>query len=178
MDRPTLFTIEALATETGRDRRTVAKALRGVTPDGQVKGREGYLLKTALKALNARSGASYRSCGGNATPDEAVRVARKFEAALEKASQLPDITERRKILIEAGPLFGQLCELLEQGTDDVPFRDENERWMSEFVREQILADALATFYALGCWQVAGAPLLPVESLLEAQRQGVDVGSIK
>jgi hypothetical protein len=177
MDRPTLFTIEALATETGRDRRTVAKALRGVTPDGQVKGREGYLLNTALKALNARSGASYRSGGGNATPDEAVRVARKFEAALEKASQLPDITERRKILIEAGPLFGQLCGLLEQGADETP-GDENEKWLLTFVREQILADALATFYALGCWQVAGAPLLPVESLLEAQRQGVDVGSIK
>jgi hypothetical protein len=177
--RPRLHTIESLSVETGRDRRAVAKALREVPPDGKVGPRDGWLLTTALKALANRSGAApYRSSGGIANLDEAVAVAQEFQTGLERAEREPDLRERRKILTAIAPLFGRLHDLLEQGADEAPFRNESERWASEFIREQALADALATFCALGCWQVAGAPLLPVESLLEAQRQGVDVGSIK
>lgn len=51
---PSLFSIEALAVELGRDRRTVAKALRGFPCDGELNGRPAWRLQTALRALRAR----------------------------------------------------------------------------------------------------------------------------
>ena len=53
---PTLYTISALSTELGRDRRTIADALRHHRPDGKVGGYDGWYLTTALGALgNKRS---------------------------------------------------------------------------------------------------------------------------
>jgi uncharacterized protein YbjT (DUF2867 family) len=172
--RPKLYTIESLSVEMNKDRRAVAKALRGVPPDGKVGPRDGWLLSTALKALAKRSGATHRS-NGNDNLDEAMRVAEEFQSGLERADKEPDLRKRRKILIAVGPLFGRLCELLE--SDDVPFRDQNERWMSDFVRERILADALVTFCVLGAWQLEGAAPLPLDVVAEAVRQGVNIGSL-
>jgi hypothetical protein len=53
---PSLFSIESLAVELGRDRRTIAKALRDVTPDGKIGSRPAWRLQTALKAMKRREG--------------------------------------------------------------------------------------------------------------------------
>jgi hypothetical protein len=47
-----LWSISALAVELERDRRTVAKFLRGVPADGQLNGKPAWYLQTALSALN------------------------------------------------------------------------------------------------------------------------------
>jgi hypothetical protein len=47
----TLWSINALATELDRDRRTVAKALANVPGDGRLSGRPAWYLDTALRAL-------------------------------------------------------------------------------------------------------------------------------
>src|SRR5690349_15305615 len=50
-----VFSINGLATETGRDRRTIAAALARVPPDGEVKGgHPGWFLSTALSALDGK----------------------------------------------------------------------------------------------------------------------------
>jgi hypothetical protein len=52
-----LWSISAIAVETGRDRRTVAKALNGVPADGAIDGgHSGWHLSTALAALAALDG--------------------------------------------------------------------------------------------------------------------------
>ena len=52
-----LWTVNGLATELGRDRRTIAKALDGVPPDGAVGKGRGWYLTTAIRALEAHGGA-------------------------------------------------------------------------------------------------------------------------
>jgi hypothetical protein len=49
---PTLYTISALSTELGRDRRTIAEALRHDRPDGKLGTYDAWYLTTALKALS------------------------------------------------------------------------------------------------------------------------------
>ena len=46
-----LWSLNALATELGRDRRTIAKALRDVPADGRLSGAKPWFLETTLKAL-------------------------------------------------------------------------------------------------------------------------------
>jgi hypothetical protein len=48
-----LWSINALATELDRDRRTVAKALANVPADGSLSGKPAWFLDTALRALRA-----------------------------------------------------------------------------------------------------------------------------
>jgi hypothetical protein len=47
-----LWSLNGLATEFGKDRRTVAKALSNVPPDGHVSGEKRWYLTTALRALD------------------------------------------------------------------------------------------------------------------------------
>ena len=48
-----LWSINALATEFGRDRRTISRALDEVPPDGTISGHNAWYMATALKALRA-----------------------------------------------------------------------------------------------------------------------------
>ncbi len=50
-----VFSINALAVEIGRDRRTITAALRGVAPDGVTDGGyDGWTVRTAMAALALR----------------------------------------------------------------------------------------------------------------------------
>ena len=49
-----LWSVNALATELEYDRRTIAKRLTGVPPDGEVGGHPAYHLDTALSVLNVK----------------------------------------------------------------------------------------------------------------------------
>lgn len=46
-----LHSLSSLAVETGRNIRTISKALKGVKPDGELKGKPAWFLTTALTAL-------------------------------------------------------------------------------------------------------------------------------
>jgi hypothetical protein len=48
-----LWSLNALSTELGRDRRTVSKMLAMTPPDGRLNGHPAWLLTTALRALYA-----------------------------------------------------------------------------------------------------------------------------
>ena len=48
-----LFTMNGAATETGRDRKTITRALRGVPPDGKSGRWDGWYMTTILDALTA-----------------------------------------------------------------------------------------------------------------------------
>src|SRR4051812_12766604 len=56
-----LWSISGLATELGRDRRTLARALSLVVPDGQIAGQKAWYLTSALRALERmKQGSSER----------------------------------------------------------------------------------------------------------------------
>jgi hypothetical protein len=59
----TLFSISALATELGRDRRTIATALSGVPGDGTLQGNPAWILSSALSALERHDGRGRRTAG-------------------------------------------------------------------------------------------------------------------
>jgi hypothetical protein len=54
-----LWSISALAVELRMDRRTVAHALRDVSPDGEVNGNRAWRLTTALDALRPRKAGTF-----------------------------------------------------------------------------------------------------------------------
>ena len=58
-----LWSVNALAVELGRDRRTVAKVLDGVPPDGRLKGHAAWYLEAALSALNGNRATAPRGDG-------------------------------------------------------------------------------------------------------------------
>lgn len=74
-----LWTISALAVELDRDRRTVAKALRKVKPDGKVGRANAWHLETALSALQPAE-----SDESNAKARHAAAQARLAELQLER----------------------------------------------------------------------------------------------
>src|SRR4051794_2586257 len=51
-----LWSINALATELGTDRRTIGTRLRRTRPDGELNGHAAWTLPTALKAINGEGG--------------------------------------------------------------------------------------------------------------------------
>lgn len=54
-----LWTLNGLATELGKDRRTLGRALRDVPTDGSARdGHKGWFLETALRALDGKGKAS------------------------------------------------------------------------------------------------------------------------
>jgi hypothetical protein len=103
---PSLFSIEALAVETARDRRTIARALRNVTPDGKGKGRPAWRLATALEALDRRSGGG--GIGTKADHDALLELANTIERGFERARGIADLEERRAFLKELGPRVGEM----------------------------------------------------------------------
>jgi len=68
---PQLYTQNGIATELNIDCRKVARALRGVTPDGRVKKRPAWHLSTAMKAIaehDKREGRNYGRANSNELP--------------------------------------------------------------------------------------------------------------
>jgi hypothetical protein len=64
-----LWSINALATELGHDRRTIALALREIRPDGTLRGHSAWYLDTALMAVTPRfrAGPTGEAPGANGT---------------------------------------------------------------------------------------------------------------
>jgi hypothetical protein len=145
--QPALHTVEGLAVELDRDRRTIAKLLRNVPPDGQVKGRSAWRLVTAIEALRRREIA----ISGNAPAlDELERLIDLLESGLERAQAEPDQVARRKILIGIGPLVGQINNAMESAAGDCR---SGEKPLLDSMREQVMGGAVGTFLELGGWEL-------------------------
>ena len=140
---PKLHSIEGIAVETGRDRRTVARALRNVTPDGKAKGRPAWRLTTALAALNRRAGGSAGSAitRGDPDADGLLQLAQTIEEGFERARKIKDIEQRRAFLKELGPSVG----LMDQKLSNLNPDDEI---VGTIVHEHIIGGTISTFLNL------------------------------
>jgi hypothetical protein len=94
--------INSLAVELDRDRRTVAKALKGMRPDGMsATGRPGWFLETALRALQRTqratgSGKSNEGCDSGGIIELFAQRARKKNPESDPGYVL-DVDEAAKL---------------------------------------------------------------------------------
>jgi phage terminase Nu1 subunit (DNA packaging protein) len=91
-----LWSLNALEVETGRDRRTIGKALAGVPRDGTIGKNDAWHLSTALAALDRHDLPNGRS--GDLDP--AQERARKDRALAEQTEMRNDIARGSVVLIE------------------------------------------------------------------------------
>jgi hypothetical protein len=141
---PKLHSIETLAVETGRDRRTVARALRNVTPDGTLRKRPAWRLQTAIRALDRRSGgggANGATTVAGSDADGLIHLAKTIEEGFEHARKIKNIEERRAYLRELGPSVGQL----DRGLASLY---PNNEIMEKIVRDHITGGTISTFLGL------------------------------
>jgi hypothetical protein len=114
MSTARLLGINALATELNRDRRTIARALRTIPPDGKSHDRHNaWHLTTALRALEATEG-RHRS----EAPDEStIALEYATHAMLKWIERLriePDVARRRKMLEGEGHVIGEYVRALDR----------------------------------------------------------------
>jgi hypothetical protein len=80
-----LWTINGLATELDKDRRTVGRALRNVPADGTTRGgHKGWFMQTALDALGAKD----RACDEDPPTPPGFEVIDRVENPVDKAQLL------------------------------------------------------------------------------------------
>ena len=147
---PTLFSCEALAIELGRDRRAIAKLLRDVPADGEVKGRPAWRLTTALQALRQREEAGRGTHGVNAACDAIERLEMELERGLACVRLEPDLGRRREMLRDVAPLVGRLDAALREGAQGFP---KHEADLLAVARDQITTAGIAAVLDLGRWEM-------------------------
>lgn len=113
-----LYSLNGLATELQRDRRTVGKALSHTKPDGETPtGDPAWHLTTALSALGqAEDRRSHHHGGGdNRDIDELEFVERKLRTFFAKLKAEPSIEKRRKMVDDGeGAIVGEFCRAVER----------------------------------------------------------------
>jgi hypothetical protein len=153
-----VLSINALATELDRDRRTIAKALRHVPPDGETSsGREGWYLRTAARALEFVEDRR-RQDGGSPNPQLAAQLM-ELERAGERCQKLlddlvaePDVEQRRTMVHNGrGACIGALMtafDRLHVGRSDGAHKFE--RMVSDMICGRVVDDV----FELCRWRLA------------------------
>jgi hypothetical protein len=111
MSKKTLWSISSLARETGRNFRTVAKALAGVKPDGKLAGKPAFLMANCIAALeqHERRTGYVRSKAAPERYDAELEA--KIKAIEESTAAVEELlarlrrersVDRRRRLIQAG----------------------------------------------------------------------------
>jgi hypothetical protein len=147
---PSLFSINGLAVELGKDRRAIARILRTVEPDGIAKGQPRWRIETVLAAM-----AYQQRDGGNPQLQRAVdqieELACKLDAGFERLRKIKSVDKRRKAAAQIGPLVGQLDGLMAKTNLSLP---NGEKDLAEMARAHIIGHALKRLLALCEWTVA------------------------
>jgi DNA-binding transcriptional MocR family regulator len=162
-----LWSISALSTELQRNARTIVRALQGTPADGTIKGgHRGWHLGTALQALAAyerqcdqlsQRGSMHGNgeAGFVSSPGALMQVvdqiegtASTLEGAMQRTRAEPDITKRREMISEWGPVVDQLDSLLRQSFE----LQGEETWLTPF-GDKVLGTLIAEICELGGWPV-------------------------
>jgi hypothetical protein len=145
---PTL--LNALATETGQNIRTISRALDGVPPDGKLGKHAAWYLRTALDAL------ARREVVGSATAVDAVcdrieQLAGELEADLEATRIEADIERRRSAIARFGWKVGELLRLMESAAGGTR---PTEKRLLHIVRDHAVGDIINEILELGNWKLS------------------------
>ena len=110
MSAPDLWSIGAIANETGHDRRTVARVLAGVKADGELAGgHAGWLTKTVIAAFRAYD---RRARDDDQSPDadfaKLLGTGQAVEDLLVRLRAEASIAQRRRMVQAEGRVVGEL----------------------------------------------------------------------
>jgi hypothetical protein len=149
---PQLFSLSALAVELDRDRRTVARALRHVPPDGKVHGRDGWRMTTAITALDRLEGVRNRNIDrADADLDLLEVAARRVDEALDTLRTEPDVGKRRELVRGGlGHVVGELERAVERVRAD---HSPKQRMVEQPFIDQMCGGAIAEVMALCRWEI-------------------------
>jgi hypothetical protein len=138
---PTLFSREALAAALGKDRRTIAKALIGVPPDGYNGRFPAWTINTAMRALDAAGGGGAHSDASPQDPSRAAveKATSDMLAGFERMRRVRSLEARRAMLGEIGPLVGKFINALDADAARDP---PDQRAVFEIVRDHLQRSAL------------------------------------
>jgi hypothetical protein len=144
-----LYSLNALATELNRDRRTLGRALARVRPDGQTDaGDPAWYLTTALRAL----GEDHQRHDGYDDGIAAVEyAARQVNELLERLRAEPNIGKRRKMLQRGeGAVVGEFTQAVERVRS---VHSEVRRLVEEPYVLKMYGDMISEVLALCHWQL-------------------------
>jgi hypothetical protein len=116
IDKSKLYSVNALAREFRHNERTVARAMRGVRPDGRIGRHPGWHLATASNAMRAYADDSAHLLGRTGASDPLAGLmpaADRVDALLKGLRAEPDVSRRRDILRRDGKCVGELERALE-----------------------------------------------------------------
>lgn len=151
-----LHSLNSLAVELGRDRRTIARALRHVRPDGESGGHRAWFLATAIAALERIEGRRGDTGDGHdennlgAIEDASQRV----QSLLDDLRALPDVAARRRLMRSgAGAVIGKLVDAFDRVES---CRDANARMITKPFIDKILGETIGEVMHLCEWTLAAA----------------------
>ena len=149
-----LHSLNAIAVELSRDRRTVGRALRHVRADGEIDGRRAWYLATAIDALNRVEGTRANAGNGH---DESDLVAlesagRQVQRLIDDLAALPNVAARRKLMQSgAGAVLGELASAFDRVESR---RDANARMVTKPFIDRVLGQSIAEVMHLCRWKIA------------------------
>jgi hypothetical protein len=153
------FSINRAADLLERDRRTVARALRGIAPDQRERGQDRWKLPTIVAALTAHASRTGGQQGRGGSVLEVAPIADQAEAALnaidaglDRLQAEPDLTRRRELAWDVGPAFGALDRALAQC---IALESNDLQPALEIFRHHVIGGLIGEFLATCHWQIAG-----------------------
>src|SRR5690349_15134212 len=152
---PEIYSISALAGILERDRRTVAKLLSDIPPDGHdAQGNPRWKISTAVRALTMRS-----LVGGSAVIDEIEQAGADVQYLLERLRAAGGADAARKLLRAGlGKAVGRLDRALEAEQQS---RLPAEQQLLGLVRNQIVGAVVGEVLDLAEWDLSlDGPLPP------------------
>jgi hypothetical protein len=144
---PSVFTVESLAVELKRDRRTIARALRDVPADGKVRGRPAWRIVTALAHLGERPTSSN---GVDAAAEAALAATDEVANFLDRLRAEPDVAVRRQMVRAEGGCVGAFSD-----TFGAIAKGDS---VGRIVYDVLLAQAINTVLDLCNWKLDPAEL--------------------
>jgi hypothetical protein len=150
----TLFTLNSLAVELSKDRRTIARALRHVRADGEIDGRRAWYLATAIDALNRVEGTRSNAGNGHDESDLVAleSVGRQVQRLIDDLAALPNVAARRKLMQSGrGVVLGQLVTAFDRVESR---RDANARMVSRPFIDMVLGQSITEVMHLCRWKIA------------------------
>ena len=146
----TTFTINSASELLERDRRTVAKALRGIPADHRdAQGHERWRLPVIIDALSASHGGGASA----AAIDEIMSATEAVDHLLEQLRAAPDVEAARVILRAEGHRIGGLDRALSAALAALR---PAEVQLLQTVRDHVVGAVIGEALQACRWQIAGA----------------------
>ena len=156
------FSINRAADLLERNRRTLAWALKNVTPEDVDKhGHKRWRLATIIDALSEHARitgfeARLRPRPNGHSVDEVgaelMRIANELHAGLQRLRNEPDISRRRQMAFKTGPWIGKLIDAFDCFINDFP---PGSRPFMKWASNRIVSDAIEDLADACRWELAG-----------------------